>query len=173
MRKMAEFLPFYTTSHLKHLCISQYIKNERDCHHTIFCKPSMLSQLWEHLIQSHLSHIIKFLRFLFSHTLYILFFVGIGTNSSFNCIPNPCASFFTILRLGFLVPFSIRLISACVIPVLADKSFCVIFCCTLASIIAWIISYSGYNASYSAFTSGFCNALFYNLYSYSLPYLRS
>ena len=108
-----------------------------------------------------------------NHALYILFFVGIGTNSNFNCIPNPCASFFTILRLGFLVPFSIRLISACVIPVLADKSFCVIFCCTLASIIAWIISYSGCNASYSAFTSGFCNALFYNLYSYSLPYLRS
>ena len=78
---------------------------------------------------------LKFLRFLFSHTLYILFFVGIGTNSSFNCIPNPCASFFTILRLGFLVPFSIRLISACVIPVLADKSFCVIFCCTLLCII--------------------------------------
>lgn len=107
------------------------------------------------------------------HTLYILFFVCIGTNSSFNCIPNPCASFFTILRLGFLVPFSIRLISACVIPVLADKSFCVIFCYTLASIIAWIISYSGCNASYSAFISGFCNAFFYNLYSYSLPYLRS
>ena len=28
-------------------------------------------------------------------SIYILFFVGIGTNSSFNCIPNPCASFFT------------------------------------------------------------------------------
>ena len=26
---------------------------------------------------------------------YILFFCCIGTNSSFNCIPNPCASFFT------------------------------------------------------------------------------
>ena len=58
-----------------------------------------------------------------NHALYILFFVGIGTNSNFNCIPNPCASFFTILRLGFLVPFSIRLISACVIPVsLIDES---------------------------------------------------
>ena len=34
------------------------------------------------------------------------------------------------------------------------------FCWTLASIIAWIISYSGCNALYSAFTSGFCNALF-------------
>ena len=48
---------------------------------------------------------------IFSYSLHFIF-VGIGTNSSFNCIPNPCASFFTILRLGFLVPFSIRLISA-------------------------------------------------------------
>ena len=51
------------------------------------------------------------------------FLVGVGMNSSFSCIPNPWASFFTIFRLGFLVPFSMRLISACVIPVLADKSF--------------------------------------------------
>ena len=56
------------------------------------------------------------------------FFDVIGMNSSFSCIPKPCASFFTIFRLGFRVPFSIRLISACVIPVLADKSFWVIFC---------------------------------------------
>ena len=48
-----------------------------------------------------------------NHALYILFFVGIGTNSNFNCIPNPCASFFTILRLGFLVPFIICFILLC------------------------------------------------------------
>lgn len=88
---------------------------------------------------------------------------GVGANSNFNCNPKPLASFLTILKLGFLVPFSILLISACVIPVRSDNSFCVIFWLTLASIIACIISYSGYNASYSAFTSAFCNA--FSLYS--------
>ena len=89
----------------------------------------------------------KFLRFLFPHhTLYILFFVGIGTNSSFNCIPNPCASFFTILRLGFLVPFIICFILLC-------QFFFCLWCllrffyksigqyCLLARLIASSISY--------------------------------
>lgn len=104
----------------------------------------------------------KFLRFLFSHTIYILFFVGIGTNSSFNCIPNPCASFFTILRLGFLVPFSIRLISACVIPVLADKSFCVIFCLYLR-----ILQCS----FFIIFIATHCHTSVHNLLYTSLPVL--
>ena len=54
-------------------------------------------------------------------------FAWFGINSTFNLHPNPFASLFNIERLGFRVPFSIRLISACVIPVLSDNSFCVIF----------------------------------------------
>ena len=70
--------------------------------------------------------------FLISHPCHFsynsfYFFTCIGINSNFSCIPNPCAKRFIILKLGFLVPFSILLISACVIPVLAASSFCVIF----------------------------------------------
>ena len=54
-------------------------------------------------------------------------FAWFGINSTFNLHPSPFASLFNIERLGFRVPFSIRLISACVIPVLSDNSFCVIF----------------------------------------------
>ena len=61
---------------------------------------------------------------------------------------KPCASRFTIPREGFLVPFSMRLISACVIPVLSDNSFCVNPSLFRASIIAWIISYSGWKAGF-------------------------
>ena len=93
------------------------------------------------------------------HYIYFAVFIApSGMNSIFNLIPRPCASRFTIPREGFLVPFSMRLISACVIPVLSDNSFCVNPSLFRASIIAWIISYSGWRASYSAFTSGFSSA---------------
>ena len=48
------------------------------------------------------------------HLLLSLYarFAGVGTNSNLSCIPKPVAILLSIAKLGFLVPFSILLISA-------------------------------------------------------------
>ncbi len=56
-----------------------------------------------------------------------------GTNITRSCIPNPSASLFIVYIEGLASPVSMRLISACEMPVLADNSFCVSFVTFLAS----------------------------------------
>ena len=61
------------------------------------------------------------------------------SNEITSFLPNAAANFFNVFSEGLAFPFSILLISPCVIPVKSDNSFCVIFLSFLASIISFII----------------------------------
>ena len=71
----------------------------------------------------------------FYYTTMFGFCESIYTNSIFSFFPNARAIFCNVFKDGFPLPFSILLISDCVIPVNSDNCICVICAANRASTI--------------------------------------